>query len=68
MSFTLGACSAEEAAAFNEIDHYGGITLQPQDHYNGVCGATLTTTDDPEAVLEHYRDEWTAAGWTLDPP
>lgn len=64
----FGACSPEEAAAFNEIDHYGGIKLQPQDHPYGVCTATFSTADQPEAVLDHYRAQWTAAGWSLNPP
>lgn len=46
----------------------GGIKLQPQDHPYGVCTATFSTADQPEAVLDHYRAQWTAAGWSLNPP
>jgi hypothetical protein len=61
-------CSPDEAAAFNEIDHYAGITLQPQDSPFGVCFASFRTADPPEVVLDHYRAQWTAAGWSLNPP
>lgn len=64
----LGACNAEAAAAFDEIDHYGGINLEPEDYpLGGRCVASFTSADEPEVVLNYYRAQWTAAGWTLDP-
>ena len=63
-----GACSAEAAAAFNEVEHYGGIELQPEDYpLGGRCAASFNAADPIDGVLDHYRAEWTAAGWTLDP-
>jgi len=44
-----GGCSAEEAAAFNAIDHFGEQALVPEDHPYGICGATFTTDVDPDA-------------------
>ena len=62
-----GACTAEAAAALNEIEHYGGISLEPQDYpLGGRCVASFTSEDGPEVVLDFYRAQWTAAGWTLD--
>jgi hypothetical protein len=61
-------CSSEEAATFNEIEHYGGVELAPEDDRLGGCGATFTTRDDPELVIEHYRSELDLAGWAIDPP
>jgi hypothetical protein len=63
-----GACTQAAAAAFNEVEHYGGITLQPKDYpLGGRCTASFNSSDPIEVVLDHYRAEWTAAGWTLDP-
>jgi hypothetical protein len=63
-----GACTAEAAAAFNEITQYGGIKLEPQDYpLGGRCAATFTSADQPSAVLDYYRTQWTAAGWSLNP-
>jgi hypothetical protein len=65
-----GACTPEAAAAFNEIKQYGGIHLEPQDYpsgFGGRCVATFTSADPPAVVLDYYRAQWTAAGWTLDP-
>lgn len=63
-----GACTPEAAAAFNEIEHYGGINLEPKDYpLGGRCVASFTSADQPEVVLDYYRAQWTAAGWTLDP-
>jgi hypothetical protein len=62
-----GACTAEAAAAFNEIEHYGGISLEPQDYpLGGRCVASFTSEDEPRVVLDFYRAQWTTAGWTLD--
>ena len=59
--------TAEAAAALNEIEHYGGISLEPQDYpLGGRCVASFTSEDGPEVVLDFYRAQWTAAGWTLD--
>lgn len=65
-----GACTPEAAAAFNEIKQYGGIHLEPQDYpsgFGGQCVATFSSADRPQVVLDFYRAQWTAAGWTLDP-
>lgn len=68
LNSAAGACSSEAAAAFNEIEHYGGIALQPEDYpLGGRCAASFNSADPIEVVLDHYRAEWTAAGWTLDP-
>ena len=62
-----GACTSEAAAAFNEIDQYGDINLEPQDYpLGGRCVASFTTDDEPAVVLDFYRGQWRAAGWTLD--
>ena len=62
-----GACTAEAAAAFHQIEHYGGISLEPQDYpLGGRCVASFTSEDEPRAVLDFYRAQWTTAGWTLD--
>jgi hypothetical protein len=63
-----GGCSAEEAAAFNAIDHFGEQALVPEDHPYGICGATFTTDVDPDAVIEHYQTVLPAAGWTVQEP
>jgi hypothetical protein len=63
-----GGCSPEEAAAFNEIDHYGDETLVPQDHPYGICGATFTSDADPDLIVAHYQDVLSAAGWTVQDP
>jgi len=68
LNSAFGACTREAAAAFNEIEQYGGIELQPQDYpLGGRCVASFTSADEPEVVLDYYRAQWTAAGWTLDP-
>ena len=68
LNSAIGACTPEAAAAFNEVEHYGGIDLQPQDYpLGGRCVASFTSADAPEVVLDYYRVQWTAAGWTLDP-
>jgi hypothetical protein len=64
-----GACTPEAAAAFNEIEHFGGVSLEPQDYpLGGRCVASFTSEQEPEVVLDFYREQWTAAGWTLDRP
>ena len=63
-----GACTAEAAAAFHEIEPYGGIDLQPEDYpLGGRCVASFISADQPGVVLDYYRAQWTAAGWTLNP-
>jgi len=63
-----GACTSEAATAFNEIEHYDGIDLEPKDYpLGGRCVASFTSADEPAVVLDYYRAQWTAAGWTLDP-
>lgn len=62
-----GACTAEAATAFSEIEQYGGVDLEPEDYpLGGRCVASFTSTDPPEVVLAYYRAQWTTAGWTLD--
>jgi len=63
-----GGCSAEEAAAFNAIDHFGERALVPEDHPYGICGATFTTDVDPDIVVEHYQTVLPDAGWTVQGP
>ena len=64
----FGACTPAAAAAFNEIEHYGGINLEPKDYpLGGRCVANFTSADQPQVVLDYYRAQWTAGGWTLDP-
>lgn len=65
---SIGGCGDDEAAAFDEIEHYAGTDLQPKDDGLGSCGAAFTTRDDPSAVIEHYRSRLEAAGWAIDPP
>jgi hypothetical protein len=60
-----GGCSVEEAAAFNEIDHFGEHALQPEDHPYGICGATFTSDVDPDVIIDHYQLALTEAGWTV---
>ncbi len=60
-----GGCSSEEAAAFNEIDHYGEQALVPVDHPYGICGAVFTSDDDPTLVVEHYETVLPEVGWTV---
>lgn len=60
-----GACSAEEAAAFNEIDHFGEEPLVPEDHPYGICAATFTTDVEPNVIIGHYRTVLRQAGWTV---
>jgi len=47
---------------------YGGVNLEPEDYpLGGRCVASFTSADQPGVVLDYYRAQWTAAGWTLDP-
>jgi hypothetical protein len=64
---SIGGCSAAEAAYFNEIQHYGGAELVPENDGLGSCGASFTTRDDPNLVIEYYRSTLEAAGWAIDP-
>jgi hypothetical protein len=68
LNSAYGACTQEAATAFNEIQQYGEIELQPQDYpLGGRCVASFTSADQPAVVLDYYRAQWAAAGWTLDP-
>jgi hypothetical protein len=60
------SCSETEAFAFNALRHYGDVELVPVSHSSGGCGATLTTGDDPDAVIEHYRSELERVGFVVD--
>ena len=63
-----GSCTPAAAAAFREIEQYGGLDLEPEDYpLGGRCAASFISADPIETVLDHYRSQWTAAGWTLDP-
>ena len=64
----MSGCSAEQADQMSQIEHYRGAELVPEDDGLGGCGASFTTTDDPDLVIEHYRSTLAAAGWTIDPP
>jgi hypothetical protein len=63
-----GTCGSDEAAAFNEIDHFGTEQLRPKDHPLGGCGATFSTDADPAAVIDHYQTALSASGWTVEDP
>ncbi len=41
------------------------MDLVPQPHVYGACHATFATTDDPGDVLEAYRTELEASGYTI---
>lgn len=60
-----GGCSGEEAEAFMAIAYYGDEALMPEPHPYGVCADTLVTEDDPDAVIDHYRSAFEAAGYTV---
>lgn len=59
-----GACSADERAAFEEIQHFGDGRLEAEDHATGGCAARFETTD-PQAVIDHYTSSLGAGGWEL---
>lgn len=65
---SIGGCSSAEASALNEVEHYGGAELVAEDDGLGSCGATFSTGDDPDLVIEHCRSKLQSAGWTIDPP
>ena len=63
-----GACTPAAAAAFREIEQYEGLDLEPEDYpLGGRCAASFTSADPIATVLDHYRSQWTAGGWTVDP-
>jgi hypothetical protein len=61
-----GSCTEEEAAAFRAISQYGNEELVPEAHPGGACADTLVTSDDPDAVIAHYRAAFEAAGYAID--
>ena len=63
----IGTCSETEAFAFNAMRHYGDEELVPELHPTGASGARLTTGDDPDAVIDHYRSELERVGFVVDP-
>jgi hypothetical protein len=65
--FGIGSCSETEAFAFSSIDQYGDEQLVPEPHPSGACGASFVTSDDPEAVITHYRDELERVGFAVEP-
>ena len=58
-------CSDSAAAEFRSLEHYKGARLEPQPHVYGACNATFVSSDDPNAVLEAYRSELEASGYTV---
>lgn len=65
---SIGGCSSEAAwYAFHDVEHYDGAELEPEDGL-GSYGASFSTSDDPDLVIEHYRSRLEAAGWAIDPP
>jgi hypothetical protein len=61
-----GSCTEKEAAAFRAISQYGSEELVPEAHPGGACADTLVTSDDPDAVIAHYRAAFEAAGYAID--
>jgi hypothetical protein len=61
-----GSCTEKEAAAFRAISQYGNEELVPEAHPSGACADTLVTSDDPDAVIAHYRVAFQAAGYAID--
>jgi len=61
-----GSCTEKEAAAFRAISQYGNEELVPEAHPGGACADTLATSDDPDAVIAHYRAAFRGAGYTID--
>jgi hypothetical protein len=61
-----GACTDQEAAAFRAVSPYGNEELVPEAHPGGACADTLVTSDDPDAVIAHYRAAFQGAGYTID--
>ena len=59
-----GACSDEERAAFEGIQHFGDRGLEAEDHATGGCAARFEATD-PQVVIDHYTATLQAAGWEL---
>ena len=64
----VGGCTSDEVATFHEVQHYEGVELVPTGDGLGGCGASFTTSDDPDLVIQHYRSTLEAAGWTIAPP
>lgn len=58
-------CSDTAAAEFRSLEHYRGAELEPQPHVYGACNATFASSDDPNLVLEAYRSELEASGYTV---
>jgi hypothetical protein len=68
MSAGPGACGQDERDFFHRVDHFGDVGIEPMDHPLGICGATYTTNEAAEAVIDHYLDEFRDAGWDPGPP
>lgn len=47
------------------IAHYGNEELEPEPHPFGVCADSLVTADEADAVIDHYRSAFEAAGYAL---
>lgn len=58
-------CSDTAATEFRRLEHYRGMELEPEAHVYGACNAIFATSDDPDAVLEAYRIELEASGYTV---
>lgn len=59
-----GACSDEERAVFDSIEHFEGRALVAEDHAAGGCAARFETTD-PNAVIDHYERELNGERWVI---
>ena len=62
-----GACSSEERAVFDSIEHFDGMPLEAEDHATGACGGGFQTTD-AQAVIDHYQRELVSDGWLIGVP
>ena len=58
-------CSDTAATEFRRLEHYRGMELAPEPHIYGACNAIFATADDPDTVLEAYRIELEASGYTV---
>lgn len=63
-----GGCDSENRAFFATIEQFDGISVEPEGHPYGICGASFTTREPVESVAEHYRAAFEAAGWEVGPP
>ena len=62
-----GACSDEERAVFDSLQHFQNMPLVAEDHATGGCAARFQTTD-PQAVTDHYASELLEGRWLIGTP